>query len=129
MEIEICKIALDDSGAPSTSAPSPDPLEELEGLNLSYASLLAVPESGVTLARGRVEPGQAVPPHAAESRYLMLVLSGEGSLTLMREGQDEPDCEVAYRPGLLIDLPPHARHGWVNDGAEPFEWLGVDIAQ
>ena len=127
MDFAVKAISLDDAGAPGVAETAPGPLEALEGLGLSYRGLHDIRE-GLALAHGYVEAGGEVPPHAAESRYVMLVIRGTGTLTLMPEGEDEPAARVAFAPGTIIDFPPHARHGWINEGGEAFEWFGIDIS-
>ncbi|PIB95242.1 cupin domain-containing protein [Caulobacter sp. X] len=113
--------------APRVTQSALPPLEVIADLHVFYAPLLSIESKGVTLARGRVEPGVEVPPHAAGSRYIALVVSGTGLLTLMRATVDVPETSLAYQPGTLIDFPPNARHGWINTGPEPLEWIGLDL--
>ncbi len=113
-------------GALSVTSTPPEAYAELEGLNINYGTVASLGDLGVTIAKGHVPANALVPPHAGDSHYALFVLSGSGELTLNLEDGTETS-RMAFRPGDLIVFPPHAQHGWINQG-EDMEWLGVDIA-
>lgn len=103
-------------------------MSALEGLNIEYGTLAVLSDVGINIAKGRVAAGAVVPPHAGDSLYGLYVLTGSGQLTLNAD-DGKLVSRISFEPGDLIVFPPHARHGWINDGTETFEWLGVDISE
>lgn len=104
----------------------PDPVP-VEAMGFSYGHVLEIPERSVTIAKGTVSPGTEVPNHAGPNRYVMYVVAGQGQLVLYDK---DGACtgRIAFAPGALIDFAPDAPHGWVVEGGEAFEWLGIDLS-
>lgn len=93
---------------------------------MQYGVLTEVSGTKVSIARGHVDAGGVVPPHAGDIYYALYILNGSGRLTLNKPSGEETES-LEFAPNDLIVFPPHSHHGWIN-GDKPFDWLSVDIA-
>lgn len=100
--------------------------EDVADLGIRYAEIAALPDEGATFNRGSVPAGATVPAHAGPNAYALFVVSGRADQTLHAEDGSETE-RLTCAAGDLLLFPPDCQHGWINEGAENFEWFGVDF--
>ncbi|MGD9535894.1 MAG: cupin domain-containing protein [Alphaproteobacteria bacterium] len=100
-----------------------------EGANqgFSYATALELPLVGITVNRGRVEPGGSITAHEGPSAYVLYVVGGTGKLINV-DKDGNTTSEIAYKPEDVIVFQPNTLHRWEN-GGEPFDFVGFEYPQ
>jgi mannose-6-phosphate isomerase-like protein (cupin superfamily) len=101
-------------------------IPEIDGrpnAGFSYAGVADFSDLRLGLARGRFEAGGWVTPHKTSNFYIVVVLSGSGTLALF--GENQTVTEISFAAGDVIVLPPATLHQWRNSN-KPFDFVGIE---